>query len=726
MRTSRQITLAILFAALLLAGGILSQHAARAAQSCTATLTWNRPSINKGDSATETWTVTGAAAAAGTCIDGLSLNSTHPVSFGPQSYTFTNVQSSITCNVVGVTNDGSTCTSGQQTVTVNSPTNPSTGSCNLFPRATGYSASTRLSFSAGNILSNIGGYDWGYFTGGIEEYLQSDNVSMTASGLPPGLTLGSETVTYPATNMANDGIDIAGYIAKDRTVGYPPLTRYHLAGAPTTVGTYNVTLTASSAKCGSQTQSYTIQVTPYVAQPAPYVNPPMPAAASSTNSKIQYVKTLFYNWGPVDGAQQLQSVDTWGRNGDKFVFVGEYGGSFAGLPLNVTAANPGGGLWIVSENGSKTVERDAAGDAGNVGGIYQHGHRHGGGFALEWGSGGFVLGNSSATSCESGGSSTGYCQKYGPGANRAVFYKQGGDGFPIVAGKSPAQGDTGNDLNVNFTVFKSLVVSQSDKEAFSLPRWTDLGSADTSAQGLAFGNNLINANGNNNGEVYSVASDGSSLTDTGTNVLDNGYTSFTSAWDWSGGFPPKLAVWERSPIGPVGATQAGSQIKVFRLASDGSVVLDKTLPAPTSTASVASQFAVWGNYVVTQSSSPSPFGVDVWKDGQKLDSVQIPFKENMFPMLNIAISKDGYMVVAITNVNDANISFLYKLNLPASGGANPGGGVSPGGGTTPVTRPPTGNDCVDKYGPACDQIQELTKQICALAPDLQMCSGQQF
>ncbi len=89
----------------------------------SASVTWAPSQIKPGESATETWTVTGADAGSivGHCYNSdKSFDSTHPVSAGPQSYTFPSILivGSMTCEVTASAN-GVTFTSGPQTVTVN-------------------------------------------------------------------------------------------------------------------------------------------------------------------------------------------------------------------------------------------------------------------------------------------------------------------------------------------------------------------------------------------------------------------------------------------------------------------------------------------------------------------------------------------------------------------------------------------------------------------------------
>lgn len=665
----------------------------------------------------------------------------------------------------GQSNDGTQdkdCTTGGATPPPNATTTTSTppyastcGRGSLFAHTVNvlvpfYSFGTTpdtfdLIFPANSQISSSPYFDWGY--GGLEEYFQSDSVSMTAlDPLPPGLTLNSHTVNYPAPNMNSDGINskIQDYINKDLQKGFPPLTRYYIGGMPTVQGKTTVRLQAKSATC-TETETFNFIIKAPEPPPGPAYSAPdiLLPAPTSTNGLISFVKTLFYNDPAPDGAQMLGDMTTWGKKGDKFVISGEYGGSFSGSSLNTQTHNGGGGLWTIAEDGSKIVERDAAIDAGSGSDqIYQHGHRHTS-FAinLEWASGGFVMENASWGSCLSANAAINYCTQPGPGANQAVYYKQGADGYPVVAGKSGNKQDNPTGL----TVFKNIVVSRNTGETYSLPRWTDLGGADTTISGISFGNNLIDGKG----EVYSMTSDGG-MEDTGNNLLDSGYAGFTYAWDWSGGFPPRMAVWERGtqvPNAPNGTTSQPDKIKVYKLSSDN-IVLDKTITSVPpnyvypvyNIAAPIVQFSIWGDYIVNI--NPVNRGlIDIWKNGQKLDTVQMPsFGSNSWVSggvanaSNIAVSKGGYMAVVIRNAPRQATAFLYKLDVPPSGGATPappsnnppGGGTPPAGGTPPTLGSGT---CYAQYPDniqlrsLCEQIEALKKQVCAAKPTLSVCSG---
>jgi hypothetical protein len=131
---------------LLLGFGVFFVFAGRsfAAGTCTAVLTWDKGSINKGESATESWQITGADSASGGCVDGGDINSfVSSLSFGPQSFTFKNIQKTLACTVTGYVNGAAAC-SASDTVIVNTtppPAPPSSGGERCWfdePGKTGY------------------------------------------------------------------------------------------------------------------------------------------------------------------------------------------------------------------------------------------------------------------------------------------------------------------------------------------------------------------------------------------------------------------------------------------------------------------------------------------------------------------------------------------------------------------------------------------------------------
>lgn len=737
--------------------------AAAGAGTCSAFLNWSTSTVNQGAAATETWAivfdpnVTGSKSASGRCFDQSGMDrSVTGLSFGPQSFTFNNIQSNLTCYVTGYIDEVESCTSGPQTVNVMStptttpaptsttptpPTPPvsSGGSCNLFPRSLSYipenlpplpitpgPSTLSFSFPANQSVESSPYYDWGH--GAVEEYLASQNVSMTAlDPLPPGLSFGSRTVNYPEANIIGDGVVIDGlkiedYVVLNRKTGYPPLTRYHFSGFPTVQGQTKVRLQATSGTC-TQTQTFTINVTAPEPPVEVYVVPNLPPAPSSTNGIIKFVKTLFYNDPAPGGAQHLRNLRTWGKNGDKFVFVGDYGGRIAGLGLNTRSNAPGGGLITVQEDGSKIVERDAAIDAGSGSNqIYQHGHRHASAeIFYEWGSGGFLIQNGSWASCLVNIRQSDWCPEFGPGANRPVYYRAGTDGFPVPAGKSPPESQG------HLIGLKNRVM-QPGGNLYSLPRWVEEGSADPGLTGFGFGDFVVN----DDGKVYFV--DDSGASEEVMNVLDPGYTSFRHAFDHSV-YPPKLAIWEKPALPPGYASMLTvdlikyvnerAKIKIFKLSGD-QIVFEKNITPPADNGPY--HFAIWGSYVIIPGVVDNTYGIDVWKDGQKIDSVKLPAGSTNFTP--IAISRNGYVAVAVQLAAREATAFLYKLNVTPPTVTTPPVTTPPIGtppvGTPPVTPPPpplTGDECVDAYRELCDEITELKRRLCLLAPTLDICES---
>jgi hypothetical protein len=462
---------------------------------------------------------------------------------------------------------------------------------------------------------------------------------------------------------------------------------------------------------------------------------------ASAGGKLQFVKALFNNDPAPQGAGALGDVMVWGKNGDKFVIAGEYGGSLSGgtngqvtAPLDTVASKPGGGLWTVQEDGSKIIEREAALDAGagsNV--LYFHGHgHHYGVLHYEWGNGGFVKENSSTGGSCVGGSIDGFACSggTGPGANRAVYYKAGSDGFPVPAGKSSA----GDEYSVGIVALKGRIIqgniqlgTNAPSRQYTLPGWQDLGGVDASVKsssGLGFGDYIVAG-----GKLYSLDQDGNS--NELMSLLDGGYSNYVTAFDNSA-YPPKLALMEYH-IGTSSSIPIDAKIKVYKLTSTGAA-LDKNLPGP-GISTYPAQFAIWGNYVVLPGKAGASNGnslagsLEVWKDGQKTDSVFLPAGGN--PSYGgLAISKSGYVaVVPIAGSGSREtLAYLYKLNTTGSTATAPTtpviippGGINP---VTPIAIPPapsTTDQCIEKYRNLCDQIKTLQEQLCKLTPTLAFC-----
>lgn len=425
---------------------------------------------------------------------------------------------------------------------------------------------------------------------------------------------------------------------------------------------------------------------------------------NSSGDKLKFIKTLLNIPTMHNGGAQIMTSAILANN--KFVFGGDCG-------VEMTGTRSGGGIWVVSEDGSIIKERQACIDAGSgTNMIYQHANVHQDELHAE-GGGGFIRENSSWASClQSGTAGPGDCKAFGDGANRGVYY--GISGNPVST--SPLY-----TYNTNLIALKNRVISLSDggRQGFatliSLPSWQVITTMETiTGPSVGFGDLLVNR-----GILYSISKDG--IMKEVKKLVPNPSTSIGSgsvvySFDNSTK-PAKLAVADIPKPGSSDKTK----VYVYRLFGRGAL-LDKTIEMPNNVISLTdnpvNSFGIWGQYIVTKGAQSGE--IDLWKNGEKIETVKMQAGGIAF---DVVISKAGYVAVMVPRTELSNTgttaAYLYQLT-----------GLSSGGGTTTTpTNPtiPTDLNCGNASGSLadlCNQYKEILRKTCLVAPNIAICQNQ--
>ncbi len=442
----------------------------------------------------------------------------------------------------------------------------------------------------------------------------------------------------------------------------------------TSAGPYSTT---TGQLCSTGTASGCISgylFSPLTGAPCGGTSPTIPPTPTSGGS-LKYVKTLL---NILNTYQYPQSITDAIVANNQFILGGK------GCLMNMTNNGRGGGIWIVSEDGSKISERNSCLDAGmpsKLLGNSFHGQTVTGNLHVNWGGDGFIKENYSI-----------YTE-----ANHAVFYS--GTGVPI---SSSPLGLYNNYLKV----LKNRVlatVEGTDQKLLSLPDWNVIGagSFNGNIETATIGNFLVS-----NGTLFSVG-DGGDIKEVkklSSGTIQSGY-SFHYTLDNSTS-PAKLAILE-APKPPTYLFNPGDgkytakydnnrKIYVYKLFGT-EVVLDKTINPSTDmiggVTSIRNSFGVWGDYIVSRNSNGGE--IELWKGDLKIDTVKIPGVSFATPY-NIVISKGGYVAVTIFgNDEGKNAAYLFKIDGSGSSTSPVDSGCSTGS----VLSTTTGNPCVCVLNP---------------------------
>ena len=323
----------------------------------------------------------------------------------------------------------------------------------------------------------------------------------------------------------------------------------------------------------------------------------------------------------------------------------------------------GGGLWYVAEDGSGTVvERQRCLDGGADGpNIYNHAINRGGPPLLD-GDRGFVLGNSTWTSCVGGD-----CNEspiFGAGATKAVYYEISGDSI-VPRTSSP------EDLNYTASEHSYTAVAGGHMvSAFGawiarLPEFTRLGTTNIGIRAIVgFRDYLLESqNSQTPAKVYKV--ENGALRDMG-NVPGNP-RFIISARDYSTS-PERLVVYD-----PKTTTNPSARLLTYEATASGlQLVSERTAPTGFPML-LPNGFGVYGEYIVTSDTQ----GLALWNGTGKIATVSTPDGAQPF---NIVISPSGYVAVsAIRNADatrtSANLFRLVGITTPEQPPSDGGAGT---------------------------------------------------
>src|SRR3989344_2195276 len=343
---------------------------------------------------------------------------------------------------------------------------------------------------------------------------------------------------------------------------------------------------------------------------------------------IEFVKTLLDISRIHPGPMGQAIVDTT-YFGGKFIFTGNCTRQMAGFGV-------GGGLWYVAEDGSGTVvERQRCLDGGADGpNIYNHAINRGGPPLLD-GDRGFVLGNSTWTSCVGGD-----CNEspiFGAGATKAVYYEISGDSI-VPRTSSP------EDLNYTASEHSYTAVAGGHMvSAFGawiarLPEFTRLVTTNIGIRAIVGFRDyfLESQNSQTPAKVYKV--ENGALRDMG-NVPGNP-RFIISARDYSTS-PERLVVYD-----PKTTTNPSARLLTYEATASGlQLVSERTAPTGFPML-LPNGFGVYGEYIVTSDTQ----GLALWNGTGKIATVSTPDGAQPF---NIVISPSGYVAVSAIRNADA-------------------------------------------------------------------------
>ncbi len=595
------------------------------------------------------------------------------------------------------------------------------------------------------------------FTGSNQILSTSDNlVIVVASGLPAGARVERKIYNFTAG----------------------PQVWHVLAGTPTTVGQYTLKLTATKPGCPSDTGTIKLSIAPAGVSCG---------LGATTPTAVGQATTL--NWtitGPVVSGtispaisgspdftkkgsapslplatDTIFTLNVVGSNGETNscrspVKVGGTSGSSVSFVKSVvfdsaSDLNALAGfifwnnkfvisarcrLWFLAEDGSKFTKREACLDGGSASNaIYQHAT---GEYALhlEWGSGNLVRTNASmnGASCAregpSGLGSNWDCAEFGPSAGQAVLYGPSGDSAYIIS-KSPYRL-----YNSDLTVLKNKVIARQDSNSLvKLPDWQLGGivpSAPNAGFRVGFGDYAVGSGFGTDFKsgtyLYSV-SDSGAITQV-KKLVESG--SVLHAFENTTN-PPKLALMQYDS-----RTGHGGKILVYKLVGDN-VELDREIVLPSGFK--ARQFAIWGNYILTPLSGGGTVGdpviksgFEVWKNGQKIDTIRSVGVGSFVG--GLLVSPSGYVALIYGGFSTPTVD-IYKINDTA--------GTTEGGGTTTstvATATPIvpgeiqGGTLAERYAQCdasypgdaaltdlCKKVELLKETVCSLAPTISFCSA---
>lgn len=480
----------------------------------------------------------------------------------------------------------------------------------------------------------------------------------------------------------------------------------------------------------------TVPTTPTT--PTTPITPP-----TSSGGSLKFVKTLLSIPTQYNGGNQFVN-DVVFFDG-RFVFGGDCG-------VNMAGTGPGGGLWIVKEDGSSVIERQACLDAGSVSNVlYQHGNVHSDALHIDWSGKGIVRENSSWASCLGAARSDGSCSGgFGPGANRAVYYGASGNNSVSPNSSSPL-----HLYNNSLVVLKNRAIALNDSlkgfaNLISLPDWkiiTLIPQDFQKSYSLGFGDYAVTPYG----DLYSVSEGGDvqlvKKLATNYSVSSGNFLPLAFAFDNST-TPAKLAVLEAPKFTTVFNPGNGQytinngdkrKIYVYKLSEVG-VALDKTIDLPADFPGVnttfRNSFGIWGDYLVASTPAKAyastyeegfaNTGLELWKDGKKIATIKYPVGSPTYG--GLIISKNGYISVLADTDNKTGKrgAYLYKID----------GSVST---TPPITGPGpqqplydfTRTDCDAAYSgnagliSLCKQVNFIMERTCKILPGIAFCQSSQ-
>jgi hypothetical protein len=236
------------FIAAVILGGMLfiggAKDKVHAAASCTALVSWDKATVDQGGAATETWAIQGADSATGRC----GSTSVSNLNFGPQSFTYANIQNDITCSVTGYIG-GVACNTAEATIKVNA-TSGGGGTCS----ATTLAASgithiyAQLNSAVTGNPSNVV-FHWGTSAANLDQTASATGGAAALLGLTP-----STTYYFQVAADTSCGKE-TGAILSFKTAVFDscPQGSCNTGGAPSTTafppnGSYTISASSSSVQ----------------------------------------------------------------------------------------------------------------------------------------------------------------------------------------------------------------------------------------------------------------------------------------------------------------------------------------------------------------------------------------------------------------------------------------------------------------------------------------------